>query len=179
MKRQVYKRVNEDMWNDVSATFPDPQEKVGFEAIDGYSDKEIYAVGWERKNLAIRRCRLDWPGSPTNVILAAVCCAPNDVVYTAGQQGVLIEGRNDAWEAIQWEDDVTVDLWDLCWFQEKLYVATMTALYTLNGNSLVEVDFGETPVSTCYSLTPAEGVMWSIGRDDVASFDGKMWQRYD
>jgi hypothetical protein len=123
------------MWTDVSATFPDPRERVGFEAIDGYSDTEIYAVGWNGEIWEFDGT--DWIGrdSPTNVILAAVCCAPNDVVYTAGLQGVLIEGRKDAWEAVRWEDDVTVDLWDLCWFQEKLYVATMTALYTLNGNS--------------------------------------------
>jgi hypothetical protein len=79
---------------------------------------------------------------------------------------------------IKWEEEVSVDIWDLCWFREKLYVATMTALYTLDGNNLVEADFGQMPIPTCYSLTAAEDVLWSIGRDDVASFDGAIWQVY-
>ncbi len=55
----------------------------------------------------------------------------------------------------------------------------MTDLFTLEGNALVPVDFGEIGTPTCYNLTTAEGVLWSIGRDDVASFDGTTWRRYD
>ena len=113
------------------------------------------------------------------MILSVVCCAPGKLVYAAGQQGVLVKGRSGSWEVVEWDEEVSVDIWDLCWFEEKLYVATMTALYTLSGNSLVEVDFGEIPPPSCYSLTAAEGVLWSIGRDDVASFDGHDWRRYD
>jgi hypothetical protein len=40
------------------------------------------------------------------------------------------------------------------------------------------VDFGKVRTPSCYSLSVAEGVLWSVGRDDVASFDGKSWKRY-
>jgi hypothetical protein len=179
MKRQVYQRIDEDQWVDISAPFPANNEKAGFEAIDGFSTKEIYAIGWGGEIWKFNGTKWANKASPTNVILTSVCCAPNGVVYICGQQGVMITGRQDAWELVEWEDDVSVDLWDLCWFQDKLYVATMTNLYTFEQNRLVEVDFGEIDTPTCFSLTTADGVLWSIGRDDVVSFDGKSWQRYD
>jgi hypothetical protein len=179
MKRQVYRRVDERRWVDVSAPFPDPSERVGFEAIDGYSAEEIYAVGWGGEIWQFDGKKWTDRNGPTSVVLSAVCCVPDGLVYVAGQQGVMIRGRNDVWEVIAWEEEVSVDLWDLCWFGDKLYVATMTALFTLEGNTLVPVDFGDVITPTCYSLTTAEGVLWSVGRDDVASFDGTTWRRYE
>jgi peroxiredoxin family protein len=37
MQRQVYKRDSENLWTDISATFPSKSEKAGFESIDGFS----------------------------------------------------------------------------------------------------------------------------------------------
>ena len=179
MLRQVYKRVGEGEWKNISASSPKAGEKVGFEAIDGYSGNELYAAGWNGEIWEYDG--REWANrvSPTNVILTAVCCAGDGVVYVSGQQGVMIKGRHDRWESIEWEENVDVDIWDLCWFNEKLHVATMTNLFTLEGNQLVSVDFGGVGIPSCYSLTQAEGVMWSIGKDDVLSFDGTTWRRYD
>lgn len=179
MKRQVYKRVDKGKWLDVSAPFPAADVTAGFEALDGYSLSEIYAVGWGGEVWEFDGTNWTERSSPTDQILSCVCCAPNDVVYVGGQSGMLLTGRHGSWEAIQWEDEVTADIWDVCWFDDKLYVATTTNLYTLNGNTLIDVDFGEIGTPTCYSLTSCDGVLWSIGQDDVASFDGKNWQIYD
>jgi hypothetical protein len=179
MKRQVYRRVNEEDWVDVSAPFPKQDEKVGFEALDGFAANEIYAVGWSGEIWQFDGQKWIDRASPTNVILTAVCCAGDGVVYVAGQQGVMLRGRNEEWELIDWENDVNADLWDLCWFNNKLYVATAMALYTLEENSLAAVDFGDVGALTCFSLTTADGVLWSIGKDDVASFDGTTWRLYE
>ncbi len=179
MKRQVYRRVGEKKWVDMSAPRAGDTEKFGFEAMDGYSEKEIYAAGWGGEIWQFDGKGWTERGSTTNVIFTAVCCAGNGTVYIAGQGGVMVRGRNDAWDTVPWEEEVTADLWDLCWFQDKLYVATMSALYTLDGSGLVPVDFGEMGPITCYNLTAAQGVMWSIGRADVASFDGTTWTKYD
>lgn len=178
MKRQVYRRVGEKRWTDMSAPVPAPDERVGFEAVDGYHEEEVYAVGWAGEiwhydGMQWRNC-----ASPTNRILTAVCCAPDGLVYVAGQQGVMLRGRRDAWELVAWDEEVGLDLWDLCWFDDKLYVAAINGLFTFEGNALEPVDFGDAGVPSCYSLTTAEGVLWSIGRDDVASFDGVAWRRY-
>ena len=179
MRRQVYKRVDEGKWVDISASFSNPGDKAGFEAIDGYSGNELYAVGWSGEIWQYDGSKWADRASPTNVILSSVCCAPNGVVYVAGQNGILIKGRHDSWEIVEWDDDADVDIWDLCWFNDNLYVASINYLFTLQGNELVDVDFGEVELSSCYSLTEAEGVMWSIGNEDVLSFDGTTWQRYD
>jgi hypothetical protein len=179
MLRQVYRRAGERKWVDISAPAPKKDEEVGFEAIDGFDEKEIYAVGWQGEIWQYDGKKWKDRTSPTNVILAAVCCAGDDYVYAAGQQGVMLRGRNAEWELIEWEEEVDADLWDLCWFENKLYVASATQLFTLEGNNLVAVDFGELEAPTCFSLTTADGVLWSIGKDDVASFDGTTWRLYE
>jgi len=179
MRRQVYKRVGEGEWVDISAPFSKPEEEAGFEAIDGYSLKELYAVGWKGEIWQYNGKKWTNRASPTNAILTAVCCAADESVYVGGQNGVLIKGRNEVWEIVEWEDEFDLDIWDLHWFDGKLYVATISTLFSLHGNQLEEVDFGDVDVSSCYSLTSAEGVLWSIGKEDVLSFDGTNWLRYD
>lgn len=179
MKRQVYKRVGDGKWVAMNAPLAAATEEAGFEAIDGSSETDVYAAGWGGE--VWRYDGKSWSPceSPTRVILSAVCCAPDGTVYVAGQQGVLLKGQGTSFAVVAWAEDVTSDLWDLCWFRGKLYVATLSALYTLEGNRLVKVDFGEAGTPTCYGLATAEEVMWSIGRDDVASFDGTTWKRYE
>jgi len=179
MKRQVFRRVSEGGWSDVSAPGVGPTDSAGFEAIDGYSPKEIYAVGWNGEIWQYGGREWIQHGSPTNLIFSCVCCAGDGLVYIAGQRGLMLRGRNFAWELIEFDEEVGVDFWDLCWFQDKLYVATMQALYTLEGNHLAEVDFGDVGALSCYSLSTAENVLWSVGRDDVASFDGTRWRLYE
>ncbi len=179
MLRQVFERVDEGKWLDISAPFPGASEKVGFEAIDGYSLKELYAVGWKGEIWQYDGSIWTNRSGPTNLILSSICCVQDGVVYIGGQEGVLIQGRNDSWEIIEWEEETDIDIWDLCWFEGKLYVASMTDLFTFDKDRLVVVDFGELEIPTCYSLTEAEGIMWSVGKDDVLSFDGKRWQRYE
>lgn len=175
MKRQVYQRVDEKRWRDMSAPGPMPAETAGFEAIDGYSERELYAVGWGGEIWQFDGAAWTRRDSPTDAILSAVCCAPDGVVYAAGQRGTLLSGRDGAWEVVARDG---VDIWDLCWFRDELYVATMQTLFRLAGNQLVEVDFGAVGRPTCYSLTTADGVLWSIGQHDVASFDGATWHRH-
>src|SRR5262245_13931437 len=90
MKRQVYKRTGEKRWIDMSAPPVGPTEKFGFEAIDGYSEDEIYAVGWGGEIWQYNGSKWANCKSPTNVILSAVCCAPDKTLYIAGQKGVLV-----------------------------------------------------------------------------------------
>ncbi|MGR4868945.1 hypothetical protein ACIPRI_08725 [Variovorax sp. LARHSF232] len=180
MKRQVFKRVGEKQWADMSAPRAGDSEEFGFEAIDGYAEDDIYAAGWGGEIWRYDGTAWTQCGSPTNVILTAICCAPDGFVYAAGQGGVMVKGRGDAWSLVNWEDEVTLDLWDLCWFQDKLYVATMFALFTFeHGNRLEEVNYGAMGPVTGFNLTTADGVLWSIGKSDVAAFDGTTWQKYD
>ena len=178
-KREVYKRVGDAQWQDISAPRAGATEEFGFEAIDGYGVNELYAAGWGGEIWRHDGKRWTQCASPTNVILTAVCCAPDGAVYAAGQGGVMVRGRGDDWAIVDWEEEVTLDLWDLCWFQDKLYVATSFAHFTLDGQRLLPVNHGTMGAITGFNLTTAEGVLWAIGKSDVASFDGSTWTRYD
>jgi hypothetical protein len=178
MKRQVYRRTGDNAWTVMNAPPPPDGENAGFEAIAGYSGKEMYAVGWKGEIW-------EWDGSqwlkregPTNLILTGVCCADDGNVYICGQHGTLIRGRHDAWDTVDL-GDFTRDLWDIHWFDGKVYLATVTDLYTYSAAGLAPVDFGPDPPATCYRLTSAEGVLWSVGASDIFSFDGGQWTRVD
>jgi hypothetical protein len=179
MKREVYKRIDENQWIDISPSFPVNKKKVGFESIDGFSENEIYAVGWKGEIWQYDGSQWTDHSSLTNLILSSICCAPNGEVYIVGQQGILIRGRHDTWEVVDRVDDVNDDFWDLSYYKNKLYISSIKELFTLENDHLTEVDFGSIDVNSCYSLTQAEGVMWSIGGEDVISFDGKTWKKYN
>ncbi len=53
----------------------------------------------------------------------------------------------------------------------------MLFVYQLKKGGLELVLFDGDPPETCYHLSAAKGVMWSIGASDVMSFDGKEWTR--
>lgn len=178
MKRQVYRRAAENQWLDISAPVAGDTEAIGFEAIDGYGGDELYAVGWEGEIWQYDGRAWHQRNSPTNVILTALCCAADGVVYAAGQGGVMLTGRDDAWSIVQLAEEFTSDIWDLCWYGDKLYVATMTALYILDQGALVPVDFGGATPGSFYDLSAREDVLWSVGLHDIASFDGTKWTTY-
>ena len=84
----------------------------------------------------------------------------------------------DRWETID-QEATDSDLWDLEWFAGKLYISTLHALYWLNGDQLELVDFGELIPNSCHSLSSADGLLWSIGENDILAFDGTSWARVE
>jgi hypothetical protein len=178
MNRQVYRRAGETDWRPMHAPESKKGDVSGFEAIDGFGEQELYAVGWEGEIWQLTKKKWVERSSPVNVILTGVECAGNDVVYICGQNGTLLSGRNDEWEVLE-QQDLEDDFWDLCWFKKKLYVASMSYLYQLEGTELVPVEFGKDAPDSCYKLTEAGGVLWSVGQEDLFSYDGKTWTRWD
>ncbi len=178
MGREVYCREDDGKWSAMPAPKGDGKNVVGFEAIAGFNRRDLYAAGWQGEIWHYNGRKWTTIDSPVNVILTGVSCAENGLVYICGQTGTLLCGRNDKWEIIE-TDGLIDDFWDIRWFNGQLYVASMTALYELNGNSLVLVNFGADAPDSCYKLTAAEGVLWSIGQENIFSFDGKAWRQWD
>lgn len=179
MNREVFRRAREGQWSAMHAPGVEGDDDVaGFEAIDGFGANDLYAAGWEGEvwhwqGRAWTQCE-----SPVNVVLSGICCAGDGHVYACGQSGTLLRGRGQDWEVLETEG-LTDDLWDVRWFMDRLYVASMSALYVLQDDALVAVDFGRDAPDSCYKLTDAEGVMWSIGQQNIFSFDGAAWQRWE
>ncbi len=181
MDRQVYRRDDARRWTCIDQSMRPPQESeevLGFEGIDGFSSKDIYAVGWEGEIWHYDGKTWEAIDSPTNTILTNVCCAGDGKVYACGRRGLLVRGRGRDWEVVD-HDTVKQDLWGLAWYRNALYLATTKSVYTLQGDDLKRVRMGDELARTCYHLSSADGVLWSVGAKDVLAFDGKTWKRID
>jgi hypothetical protein len=175
-RREVFVRIGEGQWQAISAPAPPPGQPAGFESIAGLSDDNIYAVGWRGE--IWQRINNTWVqrDSPVNLILTGVTCAETGLVYACGQNGTLVKGQDDQWEVID-HDQPPQDFWDIHAFGDRIFVASLANLFEIKDDDLVPVDFGDDPPGTCHRLTSAGGVLWSVGAQDVFSFDGSAWQR--
>ena len=146
------------------------------EAIHGFDAADIYAVGYRGELWHFNSKTWTKHELPTNAYLTTVKCTGDGTVYIAGHGGILIRGREHMWEIIDHKETID-DLWDLEWFEGELYISTMSNVYQLKKDGLELVNFGDNPPKSCYQLSSAKGVMWSIGEKDIMSFDGKKWTR--
>lgn len=180
MQYQVYRRDAQGDWCAHEQGLPrnSPGSAVGgFEAVGGFAHDELYAAGWHGAIWHFDGTRWQQCLSPVDAILTALCCAPDGHVYACGQDGTLLRGRGADWEVLA--QAVRDDLWSLAWFGGALYAASAWAVYRLEGDQLREIDFGADRPATCYGLSAADGVLWSIGAKDIMAFDGHSWSRID
>ncbi|MCF7221869.1 hypothetical protein [Marilutibacter chinensis] len=178
--RQLYRRDAPGRWTRLDIWGDDDSDELlerSFESVDGYSTREIYTVGWEGEIWTFDGMQWQQLDSPTGRALYKVVCAPDGTVYAAGSEGVLVAGRGNQWRLID-HGATEEDIWGLAWFEGSLYLSTMEMLYRLVDGRLVPVDFGDCDIpSTCHHLSAADGVLWSIGAQDVLRFDGTEWTR--
>ena len=178
--RQAYRRDGPGAWVCIDNWAKSKAKDItdySFESIDGFSEKDIYVAGWEGEIWHYDGKKWTQIESPTNLALHKVVCAGDGNVYIAGQVGTLIRGRGDQWDVINHEA-TEEDFWGLAWFQDELYLATTHFVYRLVDDQLVRIDFGDTDIpATCYHLSAADGIMWSIGAKDVMEFNGSAWTR--
>ncbi|MEW8692975.1 MAG: hypothetical protein AB2535_18210 [Candidatus Thiodiazotropha endolucinida] len=178
MQRQVYKRIDHTKWEwiGVSDISHNNDSVRGFESIDGYSENDLYVVGWEGEIWHYNGQDWQQKSSPTNLILNSVLCVNGGAVYACGQCGVLLRNINGHWEVIDHQETIS-DFWDMAWYKNKLYISTMESLYCYNGKTFEDIDFGIDHPNTCYHLSVSDGLMWSIGSNDILAFNGNEWRR--
>jgi hypothetical protein len=169
----VYRFDDIDKWTRIDEGLP---ETFNIQAIDGFGPADLFAVGrqgglWQFDGTVWSEREL-----PTSENLTSVKCAGDGKVYVGGHKGVLISGRDDAWTSID-HRETEDNIWDLEWFERNLYVSTMHTVYRLKGDGLEQLNFGSDRPKSCYQLSAAKGVMWSIGEFDIMSFDGNNWSR--
>ena len=92
-----------------------------------------------------------------------------------GAGGTLLRGSADGFEVIA-QGSTSANLYGLEWFEGKLYVAALTALYVLEDDALQTVDAGLGDGVTFGDLHTNDGVMWSVGaRHILTTEDGSSW----
>lgn len=183
MGRQVYRRNGPEQWAriDAGVFVPRSQRKksVGFNAIDGFDEKRIYAVGYHGEIWYYNGKNWRQQESPTNLLLACVKCAPDGKVYACGQAGVLLVGSDNRWRIV--EQDLTgEDFWGIAYFQDKVWVSNADGIFVLNDGAFRRVDLRcKEDISTCY-LDATNNAIWAVGEKDILfSNDGIRWKRLD
>jgi hypothetical protein len=184
MRRTVYRCDGPDNWVRIDQGVRcDPKDKsdAGFNSIHGFSETDIYAVGWEGEIWKYDGKRWTGINSPTNVGLFRVVCAGDGKVYACGQRGTLLVGRDSQWKMIP-QDVTKEDFWGATWFKKKLYLSTSNGIYVLNGKDVEPVEiksekklkFGKN--KSFYRLDSIEEVMWSVGEKmAIWTEDGANW----
>jgi len=177
MARQVYQRLGKGQWARFDQGVLAERGKakgIGFNSIHGFSRKAIYAVGWKGEIWRFDG-RIWRPiASPTNLILERVVCVPPKTVYACGQAGVLLQGQGDEWRVIE-HAATEDDFWGMEWFNGALWLATHDAIFKLVEKELEPVGMGTGDPLTCGWLDANDGVLWSVGPEDLAYFDGEKW----
>ena len=179
MSRQVYRREGQDDWarrDDGVVQAPGKLNVSGFNAIDGLSETDIYAVGFGGEIWRCQENQWHQVDSPTNLILHRVRVINTDIAYASGQEGVLLRGKGDIWEPI-FHDSVSDDLWGMEWYRGNLYVACDSGIFVLTkDDDLKQVDIGLTGKETFRHLHQNDGVMWSFGPKHILwTEDGSLW----
>ncbi|MFZ1987193.1 MAG: hypothetical protein WAU91_22475 [Desulfatitalea sp.] len=140
-------------------------ETVGFEAVDGFTPEEIYAVGWEGEIWKYNGRYWNIIDSPTNLIHTGIKCAPDGTVYIVGQQGGLLHGRGESWQPV--ESGTRDDLWDVCWFKDRPYVCSITHLFAMQNGTLAKVPLPPHNPTSFFRLDAIEKALLSVGADDI------------
>ncbi len=179
MGRQVYVRGGGGDWRRLDeGVLADPADLAitGFNAIDGSDLDHLHAAGfggeiWYRDGDAWRPA-----DSPTNLVLYSLVAVSADEIYAAGQSGVVLRGCRDTWQALV-PPDPADDIWDVAWFDGRLFVATRTAVFVREGDAFRPLPIGASGPGAAQALHAGHGALWSFGASHLAwSEDGETWR---
>lgn len=183
MSRQVYRREKINEWvhcdrGVLQEPSTDPEASTGFNSIDGLSEGDIYAAGFNGELWHFQNSQWDKMKSPTQVVLNKVKVINKDTVFVCGQKGTLFCKIGEGWQIIN-QKATTEEFWDLEWFQNKLYVATNQGLFYLNeAGALESVNFNVQEKVTCGNLHANYGILLSVGSKHIfVTEDGNTWAK--
>jgi hypothetical protein len=182
MRRQIFS-ADETLsewtsYTDTLASLPTIGDVEGFEGIGGIDESQIIAVGWNGE--IVQGSRDVWRriSSPTNLILYGVCCNDAGDAWAAGQGGVLLHGRGDAWEIVDYGAKKE-DFWDLVWYRGRLYASTLRSVFCFEDGRATRVDMEDATTYSCYHLSVAGDYLCSAGPYAISLFDGSEWLSVD
>lgn len=180
MGRQVYRRAKPGEWvrfeDGINRSENDYLDISGFNAIDGLSEEDIYAVGFDGEIWHCDRGKWTQVDSPTNLIIERVRAVKKDLVFAVGQAGLVLRGHKDTWVPIT-HSETTDDFWGLEWFQNELYLSTEHAVFRLDRQDRLErVGLNLAGERTYSHLHAGRGALWSFGKHHVSwTSDGNTW----
>ena len=129
------------------------------------SEDDFRAVGFLGE---IWRCRSgQWrpDSSPTNLTLNKVLVVSDPLAFIVGKAGILLRYDGAGWAVLP-QASFDLELSDLAWFQERLFVATGADVLTLDANAVLTPVPGAPHGIT--HLSVADDTMWAISPKQVS-----------
>lgn len=175
---QVYRR-NGTGWHHIDDGLLDTKISVtalNLNSIDGTNEDDLYVVGFHGRIYHFNGKRWTRLDSPTNSHLERIRVVSADEVYICGKAGVLLKGNKNGFQDIS-ATDMKDHFWGLEYFQGKVYLAALDALFVYDGGNIIPLKTGLKKSIGGYRLDARDGVLWSFGVDDLAVFDGIKWSK--
>lgn len=179
--QNVVCKLNGSVWQDVAGAlrvpYQGPDDPI-LNSIDGFSEFDIYAVGYSGS--LVRFDGVVWHNidSPTNQHLHQVLCHSDGFVYACGKGGVIIKGRFDDWEIIS-SPDCLDDFWGLAEFNGSVYLSSYRSLFRIVGQDLVEIPMGAHGSGVYYRLASNQSYLWvTTGTGKILRFDKEKWVEF-
>ncbi len=173
-KRFVHRRLGYKSWEEVSRSdMHESDTSIAFEGMAGFSDTELYAVGWNGEIWSFNGAAWRMLDSPTNLILTDATTT-TDKVFACGQMGTIIEGRKDSWRIVE-HDVMSDDLWSAATFRNTPYFATDYGILKYENGDVSWAAEQSAQMRTTMFLSVGPSGLWSFGPHDICLFDGDTW----
>ncbi|MDQ3059975.1 MAG: hypothetical protein M3R45_10700 [Pseudomonadota bacterium] len=176
MRRQVHKKTDGSAWQEVDQGLVSEggHFDIGLNAIDGFDQSELYAVGLGGEIWQGHDNHWQPIASPTNVHLHALCCGADGFVYAGGRAGVLLRGRRQAWEIL--DIGATETIWAVKWFEARLYLVIGPALYSWDSHDLLPVRHEQMHAPDFLGLSCSADSLWAFGRKMIFQYQANTWR---
>jgi hypothetical protein len=182
---QVYKRLVDGSWEHIDAGLlraKGDKHGLSLEAIAGPNEQEIYVGGWHTNvNDGVLLC---WDGHRWTPAahdirsISSIHVERDGSIWACGRNGTLLHGNRRDGFAHVLEPDRTRHYVSVVSFDNQIFLATETGLFVFEGGAARRLKTGLTPeYDDGHLLQVVDGVLWAIGSEDIARFDGTSWER--
>lgn len=191
MNRQVYRLGTDSRWGEFAKGLPvqsaEPatsEERIkraiddmsGFNAVSGLSPAELYAVGTDGEIWRTEKDAWKQVDSPTNLMLTDATVAPDGEIFACGLSGILLRGRHDMWDVVNYEGPQGLDFRAVAWFKDFLYIADGHSVRRIVDGELTVVDFGVDGIVPAHFLyADGDFLLTLAGKEIYITFDGITW----
>jgi hypothetical protein len=179
--REVYRRVAANKWDrltdvPMARSLPEDLDHAGFDDIDGFSDKDLYACGARGDLWTFDGKRWIAQDVPTDANLEKVLCAPDGRVYITTNRPELVVGRRSEWRAVPVDTDGEL-LEDIVAFDSRVLISTDDGILEFRDYQLQKADLRVPKMNSYSHMATGDGVLVVAGSDEAAFFDGGKWKK--
>lgn len=179
--REVYKRTAPNKWTRISddsllKEMPKAIDHAGFEDIDGFSERDVYACGGRGDLWRYDGNRWTNQDCPTDANLERLVCAPDGNVYVTTNQSMLLIGRSNQWRTV----DIDIGdqmLQEIVCYGPRVLVSTDDSVFEVTGGIARSVDFGLPAMTTYTHLAAGDGILVLAGESEAFLHDGNQWKK--